>query len=104
MSDEVRTTFPVMGSEGIASSVVNMSGARSPYTQLAPRQGVPSGDDLPSATGARSQTMTNAEVLGPCCAPQTTLFYPNAADHASTGRNVKLMPSRSGVSDFWNER
>jgi len=104
MSDPVQTSFPVMGDSAITEHVVNISGSRSPYTTMVPRQGVPAGDDLPSSTGNRSQSVVNAEVLGPCCAPQTTLFFPNAADHDKTGRNVKLMPSRSGVSDFWSER
>ena len=101
--DKVHTDFPVMGDAGIPASVVNISGNRSPYTTMQPRQGSESGD-LPSATGNRAQSMVGSETLGPLCAPQTTLYYPNAATHECTGRNVKILPSRAGVSDFWDQR
>ena len=105
MADNIKTTFEAMGDEGIPSSVINLSGQRSPYTRVRPRGGAVAGDDLPSSTGNRSQSLTNAEVLGPQCAPQTTLYYPNAADHEATGRNTRIVPSRTGVADnFWGSR
>jgi hypothetical protein len=105
MSDMTKTSFPVMGDSGIPDSVVNLSGARSPYTQVVAKGGVPAGDNIDGPTGApRTATTVNAEVLGPMCKPQTTLFFPNAANHADTGRNTKLVPSRTGVSDMWAAR
>lgn len=105
MSDMTRTDFPVMGDAGIPESVVNLSGARSPYTQAVPKGGVPAGISIDGPTGApRKATEVNAEVLGPMCAPQTTLFFPNAADHEKTGGNTRIVPSRSGVSDMWATR
>lgn len=108
MSDPVKTSFPPMGPNGISDSVVNVSGQRSPYTTLVPVGGVPGGAgiDGPTAPAGAAQhpTEINAETLGPCCKPQTTLFFPNAADHEQTGRNVKILPSRAGTSDFWAQR
>jgi hypothetical protein len=102
--DPIKTDFPAMGLNGIPESVINMSGNRSPYTTLRPNA-APAGDSIDGVTGPpAAHTLVNAEVLGPVCAPQTTLFYPNAANHADSGRNVKLMPSRAGVSDFWDKR
>lgn len=104
MSDPVKTSFPAMGPNGIPESVVNMSGNRSPYTQLVPNKG-PAGDSIDGPTGGPARhTEINAEVNGPLCAPQTTLFFPNAADHEKTGRNTRIMPSRAGASDFWDAR
>jgi hypothetical protein len=104
MTDAVSTSFPVMGDSGIIDHVVNMSGNRSPYTTPVAKKG-PAGDSIDGPTGGpRVQTEVNAEVLGPMCSPQTTLFYPNAADHDKTGRNTIIVPSRSGVGDFWNSR
>jgi hypothetical protein len=105
MSDMTHSDFPVMGDSGIPDSVVNMSGQRSPYTQLQPQAGAVGGISIDGPTGApRKQTEINAEVHGPLCKPQTTLFFPNAADHDKTGRNTKLVPSRAGVSDMWAAR
>jgi hypothetical protein len=104
MTDHVTTDFPVMGDQGIASSVVNMSGNRSPYTTPVAKQGGQSGGIDGVTGGPRQQTEINSEVLGPLCKPQTTLFFPNAADHDKTGRNTKILPSRSGTSDFWDQR
>lgn len=108
MSDPVKTSFPPMGPSGIVDHVVNCSGERSPYTKQLPVKGAPAGDSIDGATapagGAQPAQLVNSEVLGPMCKPVTTTFYPNAADHEQTGRNVKLLPSRAGVSDFWNQR
>ena len=104
MADNTRTSFPVMGDEGIINHVCNMSGKRSPYTMEQPKGNVPMADDLASGNGTRSQSMVGSETLGPCCSPQTTQFYPNAASHADSGKNTKILPSHAGTSDFWNQR
>lgn len=104
MSDPIKTSFPAMGESGIPESVVNISGQRSPYTQLRPNSG-PAGDSIDGPKGApAAHTQVNAEVLGPQCKPQTTLFFPNAADHAKTGRNTRTVQNRAGTSDFWDRR
>lgn len=104
-SDMTHSDFPVMGDSGIPSSVVNMSGERSPYTTLKAKPAAPPSPDIAGPTGGpRTQTTVNAEVLGPLCSPQTTLFFPNAASHADTGRNTKIVPSRAGVGDMWAAR
>lgn len=106
--DPVRTSFPAMGPAGITSDVVNISGQRSPYTKAMPVKGVPAnvGIDGPTAPAGAAQpaNLVNSEVLGPMCKPVTTTCYPNAAGHEQTGRNVKLLPSRTGTGDFWSQR
>jgi hypothetical protein len=105
--DQIKTSFEPMGPSGMGA-VVNISGARSPYTKAVPVGGVPSGVgiDGPTAPAGAAQpaTLVNAEVLGPCCKPITTLYYPNAAGHEQTGRNVKLLAPRTGTSSFWDQR
>jgi hypothetical protein len=103
MSDNVRTDFPTMGEHPLEGSVVNLSGARSPYTKLVPgKMGKNAGPD--STTSVARQTMVTSETNGPLCAPQTTVAYPNAPESGQTQRNVQLMPSKAGTSDFWARR
>lgn len=108
MADPVHTSFPAMGPRGIEQSVVNISGQRSPYTRFQPVQGGPAGVGIDGPTapagGAQPATLVNSEVLGPCCKPITTTYYPNAAEAGNTGRNVKLLAPRTGTSDFWDQR
>lgn len=108
MTDPVHTNFPPMGPHGIEQSVVNISGQRSPYTRMLPVQGGPAGVGIDGPTapagGAQPAKLVNAEVLGPCCKPITTTYYPNADESRSTGRNVKLLAPRTGTSDFWQQR
>jgi hypothetical protein len=101
MSDPVKTTFETMGQYPLEGHVVNMSGQRSPYTKTAPKQG-PTSDAPDSVGGNRSQVAKDYN--GPKFAPQTTICYPNAPEASATLRNVKIMPSKTGVSDFWANR
>lgn len=103
MSDKVFTgPFPVMGDSGIPTSVVNMSGKRSPYTIERPKA-QPAGGDISGPTSIRGQKPF--EQQGPVGHPVTTLFFPNAANHADTGRNTRIVQGSSGAKgNFWGKR
>lgn len=102
MGEKVVTTFPTMGEHPLEGSVVNMSGARSPYTKLA--GGNQGKSDAPDSSDSVAGATLIKEANGPQCAPVTTIAYPNAPESNQSMRNVKLMPSKSGVSDFWAQR
>jgi len=94
--------FPTMGDEGIPSSIVNISGERSPYTKVAPKGGAPTGPDVTSTNGHAGSTVIR-DAQGPTQRPVTTICYPNAPE-ASTPRGVRVMPSAIGNRDFWAAR
>lgn len=107
--DPVRTSFPPVGPNGLLHDIVNISGQRSPYTKALPVKGGPAGVGIDGPTapagGAQPAQLVNAEVLGPQCKPMTTISHsdPQGFDKG-TGKNVKLLPSRTGTGDFWNQR
>lgn len=99
MAEKVTSHFPAMG-EGPFTAVHDPAAARSPYTKTRARQG-PTNVGPDSVGGKRSQVSTNAEVEGPICRPATTVAY---ASDPNQLRNVRIMPSRAGVSDMWAKR
>lgn len=102
MGDNIQTSFPPMGDQGIPSGFVNMSGNRSPYTQAVPKQGAKSG--APDDTGGiRTSTMIN-HAQGPRLAPITRIYPDNEAEAKPQMRNVKIVPGRGGVDDFYVTR
>lgn len=100
----IRSPFPTMGESGIPDSFINMSGQRSPYTKLAPRQGPRNSgpDDAGDATHRSAVQIKDAH--GPRLAPVTTLYGKNAAEATQTPRRLRLMPSAIGNRDFWGAR
>lgn len=99
MAEMVTSHFPAMG-EGPFTDVHDPSADRSPYTKWRAKQGNKS--DAPDSVGGhRSQSPVSSEVLGPLCHPNTTIAYSSMPD---LQRNVKIMPSRAGVSDMWAAR
>ena len=100
-NEQVSSNFPTMGDHGLVDSVVNMSGQRSPYTTLG--QGIGGGgkSDAPdSDTSIRKSTeIENAQ--GPKATIYTRIYEGNAAEANLTLRNVRIVPSKAGVSDFW---
>lgn len=94
--------FEKMGQNPLVGTVVNTSGNRSPYTQLRPKKG-PSGDSESEPASVRGRTMIH-EAHGPTFRPVTTISYPNAPEHAATGRGMRTVPSSLGNRDFWSAR
>jgi hypothetical protein len=100
MGEKVTSHFPAMG-EGPFTDVHDPSADRSPYTKLRAKGGGKSdGPDLVKG-GERSRSPVNAEVLGPLCRPNTTIAY---SSDPTNLRNVRIIPSRAGVSDMWARR
>jgi hypothetical protein len=94
-TDNSTTSFAKMGDEGIPSSVVNMSGQRSPYTQTVPKKTQGRGASPTGKKVNRGQSMIH-EANGPACKIVTTLYKANAASANDTQRNVKYMPPAMG--------
>jgi hypothetical protein len=102
--DTTTTNFPKMGEEPMTTSLVNVSGDRSPYTTMRPK-GNASGGPLAGGTAARGVGPdATGEHSGPCFTPMTTISYPNAPEASQTGRGLRVMPSRVGNQDFWDSR
>ena len=100
MAQTVTSDFPKMGDDGYAG-LVNMSGARSPYTMPQGRKGPTTPDQGGSPAGGRGSTMLH-EGMGPQFRPVASSVY--ATDYAATGRAIRTVPSRAGVGDFWAAR
>ena len=101
MAEQSTSQFPKMGESPLVGSIVNISGQRSPYMQARPRNG-PSADGEAENPGRR--TGFQIEGNGPQCRPMTTISYPNAPEHAQTGRALRPLPPAVGHSDFWDRR
>ena len=102
MVDRVKTSFEAMGDSGIPNEIVNMSGNRSPYTQMGgPRGGAGKSDGPDSSDGIRKSVQIH-EAHGPRLAPVTRIYEGNAAEATQSGRNVRLMNRTEG--DFWAKR
>lgn len=100
----VSEQFPAMGEMPLVGSVVNISGNRSPYTQVVPRKGAASDRDPSAGTATHRGRSMIHEAHGPTFRPMTTVFYPNAPERSGTGRGMRTVPSAVGNRDFWNDR
>lgn len=102
-TDNYTTSFPKMGDEGIPSSVVNMSGARSPYTQTVPKHTEGRGASPTGKKVNRGASMIH-EANGPACKIVDKISYANSPEAGQTQRNTKIMKSAMGAGDFWSSR
>lgn len=98
MTPTSTSSFPTMGDEAY-TGLVNVSGQRSPYTMPEARKGPTSPDMGGSPAAHRSAGMVH-ETMGPCFRPVASRLY--QGDEGT--RAIRTMPSRAGVSDFWNQR
>lgn len=94
------STFPKMGDDGY-TSLINVSGDRSPYTRAVPRSGPTTPDLGGSPAGGRGSSMIH-EAHGPQFRPVASKVQ--GPDYAATGRNVRAVPSAVGNRDFWDSR
>lgn len=106
MSNTAKSVFPKMGDEPLVGSIVNISGQRSPYTMMQPRDaGGATADVLATGTnGHRGQIMMSGEHPGPTFRPMTTISYPNAPEARNTGRGMRILRPSIGNRDFWDTR
>ena len=96
MADKTTTSFPTMGQDALA--FVNTS-ARADTSLRTPRQAY---SMVEAATAThRSQKFERGGHHG---AIQATMCYPNSPEHSATQRNLKIMPNKTGLSDFWAKR
>lgn len=97
----ITTQFEKIGDQGF-EQVMNMSGQRSPYTMPRGRMG-PTQPDLGGGNGSSRKSATLIkEAHGPTFTPVASRTF--AADYPETGRGIRVMPSRTGLGDFWNQR
>ena len=104
MSDQVTSSFPKMGDEGIPNSVVNLSARPSPYTMPQPRHRS-GGADIPGVGDKANRGATlihNAQGPSPCKFP--VIYEQNAACATEGQKNVRLMPRAMGDGGFWASR
>lgn len=96
-------SFPVVGDSVL--SYVGSGGAakKSKYTTAVPKSTMGRGSSPTGTTGSRSNTKIQ-EAQGPKCHIVSKLYESNAAESSATQRNVRVMPSAAGVSDFWKKR
>lgn len=107
-NDAVTSNFPTMGEAGIPHSVVNLSGDRSPYTMVQPRDaGGATHSDVPGTGTKRQRSATlirEANGPRPNSIPLATRWPANAACATEIQRNVVPVPSAIGDRDFWAKR
>lgn len=104
--EQITSQFPTMGEQGIPHSVLNLSGDRTPYTIMQPRDaGGATHSEVPGAgTKANRGASMIQNAQGPVNKPLAMRWPANAACATEGGRNVILMPSASGSRDFWARR
>jgi hypothetical protein len=103
MAESQTSTFPKMGEEPLTSHLVNASANRGNTIPVA-RKG-PSSDSEPGDQAVRGVgRMASGEINGPCFSPVTRISFPNSPEMSQTGRGLRVMPSKTGVSDFWQQR
>src|SRR5690348_16893432 len=103
------STFPKMG-ESIPHGLINVSGNRSPYTQLQPKKTMGRGASPTGKAAVRGRTQIS-EANGPQFHVSTTLYKANSAEASKTLRNTSMMPAAitrpdhvGSASDFWTKR
>jgi hypothetical protein len=104
MADSASSAFPKMGEAPLTSHLVNASGDRSPYTKNVAR---PAQGDAEAVGGTAIRgvgQMATTEMNGPVNRPVTTISYPNSPEMSKTGRGMRVVPSKTGVGDFWDNR
>jgi hypothetical protein len=82
------------------------SGAAHPnskYTKSVPKGTMGRGSSPTGTMASRSNIKLN-EADGPKCSIQATLYHANAPEASAQMRNTKLVPSKAGIGDFWNEK
>lgn len=102
MADSATSAFPKMGEEPLTHNLVNASGNRGNTIPVArPAQG----DAI--ATGGTAVRGVGPDASGERDGARlviSTILYPNSSEMSQTGRGMRVVPSKAGVSDFWNDR
>lgn len=105
--EQVSSQFPTIGSEGY-HTVVNLSGDKSPYTIMQPRDaGGPTDSNTPGTGTKRNRSagmIREANGPRPNSIPMATRWPANAAAAHDCQRNVVPVPSALGNRDFWAKR
>lgn len=100
MADKTTTKFPTMGTQSANPAVLT---SQSPNVKYAPKSGNAKGGSIgePATATNRADVLERNGFKG---APQIKHSYPNAPEAAQTYRNVRLVPSAIGRSQFWDKR
>jgi len=98
MADKTITTHPIMGTS-VARDWRNISGNPLRGEEITRH----SGASMVEAAFA-SYRKPIPERLGHKGAIQARIVYPNVPEASKTGRNVRLLPPRTGLRDFWDKR
>jgi len=103
MASKTTTSFPTVGDSVLSYVGTGGAAKRSGYTIEMPVHTMGRGKSPTGTTGKRGSSMIS-EADGPKCTIVSTLYKANAAEASATARNVTIMPSRAGISDFWRAR
>lgn len=98
----IKMNRPTVGDSVLSYVGTGQCARPSKYTKAEPRGTQGRGVSPTGVKTNRRDVMKDYD--GPACHVKTTLYKANAAQASATERNVKLMPSRAGVSDFWRAR
>lgn len=94
--------FPTVG-ESVLSYVSRGGCAKPSKGKLVARGTQGRGASPTGTTGIRSHHKIQ-EAQGPRCYIAAKLYESNAAEASQVQRNVRIMPSATGVGDFWKKR
>lgn len=97
------SNFPTVGDSVLAYVGTGAACRTSKYTIAVPKQTMGRGSSPTGKKANRSSSLIH-EANGPKCTIVATLYKANAASANDTERNVRIMPSATGVGDFWKAR
>lgn len=103
MTSKTTTSFPTVG-----DSVLNYVGKgaatrpNSKYVISVSKETEGRGKSPTGTMASKSNKLR--EKTGPKCTVVAKLYQANAASAGDQMRNVRLMPSATGISDFWKAR
>ncbi|MEV4575982.1 hypothetical protein AB0K16_22320 [Nonomuraea jabiensis] len=96
MADKTTTSFPKMGMDALAFSNTSAKASTSLRT---PRKGY---SMVEAATAGSRRNIK--ESLGHKGAIVPKMVYGNSPEAGSTQRNVRTVPNKAGLGDFWAKR
>lgn len=97
------TSFATVGNSVLSYVGNGCAAKRSGYTISVPVETMGRGKSPTGMTGKKGNNLIH-EADGPKCTITGTLYSANAAEASMSQRNVKIMPSASGETDFWRAR
>jgi hypothetical protein len=96
-------SFPTVGDSVLSYVGSGACAKKSKYTKLVAKETMGKGKSPTGKAAIRGSSKIN-EANGPKCQVVAKLYKANAADAGMQTRNIRIMPSCCGVSDFAKAR